>query len=209
MAGSVQISSSVFQLNFSAKLKVSAPKSATTQSRQTLAAISPKHYIKLNFRILTFLFSFLILSCNEKKNEKTIDNQSINWEEIEINTRTEKINISKFSDSAEYIQDLNNIAFKILNEDGTVTKEEIIRKKIVFTKSEKDSLVKYIYNSVTNPKFSNVLATDYAGTVQLTLSTGTTKLVCEYHSVGDWSIVSDNTRKIYELLSKKVRISKS
>jgi hypothetical protein len=37
MAGSVQISSSVFQLNFSAKLKVSAPKSATTQSRQTLA----------------------------------------------------------------------------------------------------------------------------------------------------------------------------
>lgn len=38
MAGLVRNSSSVFQLNFSAKLKVSAPKSATTQSRQTLQA---------------------------------------------------------------------------------------------------------------------------------------------------------------------------
>lgn len=175
----------------------------------SLAVISQKHCFKLNIKISTFFIAFIFLSCNEKKNHKTIDNEIITWEEIEINTKTEKIKISKFSDSAEYIRDLNNVAFKILNEDGTFTKEEIISKKIAFTKSEKDSLVKYIYNSATKPKFTNAFATDFAGTVQLIYSTGTTRLICEYHSVGDWSIVSDETRKIYELISRKVKISKS
>ncbi|MCO4304994.1 hypothetical protein [Riemerella anatipestifer] len=165
--------------------------------------------MKLKFRILLIFFAFTILSCkNEKRLEKT-EILSNNWEELEINTRIEKIVISKFSDSAEYERNPNNIAFKILREDGKVDVEKIVRKKIYFSKSEKDSLTKYIYESVTKPKFTNILATDHAGSVILKYDTGNTKLICEYHSVGDWSAVSDITKKIYEMLSKKVEISKS
>ena len=58
MAGSVQISSSVFQLNFSAKLNVSAPKSATTQSRQTLAETFEKlgEFNNLMQQMINFIF---------------------------------------------------------------------------------------------------------------------------------------------------------
>lgn len=165
--------------------------------------------MKLNFKILLLLIVFLVISCNQKNNENKAEFNHDNWDELEIKTRTEKIIISKFSDTANYEQDLNNNAFKILPEIGKIVKEKIIKKKIIFTKPEKDSLAKYIYQSVTNPKFTNVLATDYAGTVKFKYDTGTTKLTCEYNSVGDWSIVSSETRKIYELIRKKVQIMKS
>lgn len=150
-----------------------------------------------------------IISCAKEKNTENEENLNIRWEELEINTRIEKITISRFSDSADYVRNPNNIAFKILREDGKVDIEKIEQKKIYFSKSEKDSLAKLIFESVTDPKFTNVLATDYAGSVILKYDTGNTKLICEYNSVGDWSSVSDITKKIYEILSKKVEISKS
>ena len=165
--------------------------------------------MKLNLKTLTLFFLLTIFSCKEKQNVKSEDNLNNNWEELEISTRTEKIIISKFSDSAKYEQNLNNIAFKILPEDGKIIEEEIVKKNINFTKSEKDSLAKYIYESVTEPKFTDILATDYAGSVSLKYNTGNVKLICEYNSVGDWSVVSDATKKIYKLISKKVEISKS
>ena len=163
--------------------------------------------MKLNLKILVIPISFAILSC--KQNEKTIETLHNNWEKIEINTRTEKLLISKFSDSAEYEQNPNDIAFKILPEDGKIAKEEIVKKKVYFTKSEKDSLAKYIYESVTKPKFTNALATDYAGRVTLRYDTGNMKLTCEYDSVGDWSLVSEQTKKIYDMISNKIKISKN
>jgi hypothetical protein len=165
--------------------------------------------MKLNLKILTLFFLLTILSCKEKQNVKSEDDLNNNWEELEISTRTEKIIISKFSDSAKYEQNLNNIAFKILPEDGKIEEEEIVKKNIYFTKSEKDSLAKYIYESITEPKFTDILATEYAGSVSLKYNTGGAKLICEYNSVGDWSVVSDTTKKIYKLISKKAEISKS
>lgn len=165
--------------------------------------------MKLNLRIIILIFSSSIMSCKQKQNEKIINNTPNNWEEIEVNTRTEKLKISKFSDSAEYENNPNNITFKILPEDGKIIEEKIIRKKIYFSKSEKDSLAKYVYESVTNPKFTDVFATELAGSVIFIYDTGKTKLICENESVGDWSILSESTKKIYELISKKVEISKN
>ena len=149
------------------------------------------------------------MSCKQKQNEKIKNNTPNNWEEIEVNTRIEKLKISKFSDSAEYENNPNNITFRILPEDGKIIEEKIIRKKIYFSKSEKDSLAKYVYESVTNPKFTDVFATELAGSVIFIYNTGKTKLICENESVGDWSILSESTKKIYELISKKVEITKN
>ena len=165
--------------------------------------------MRLKIRILIILFALTLLSCNKEKKIEIAENLNPRWEELEINTRIEKIVISRFSDSAEYERNSNSIAFKILPEDGKIIEEEIVRKKIYFSKSEKDTLAKYIFESVTQPKFTNIIATEKAGSVILRYDTGNTKLICEYNSVGDWSAVSDVTRKIYELLSKKIEITKS
>jgi uncharacterized protein YfkK (UPF0435 family) len=165
----------------------------------------------MNSKIKTMVVVLILslLSCTKEKNTKIADNSNQRWEELEINTRIEKITISRFSDSADYISNPNNIAFKILREDEKFDIEKIVRKKIYFSKSEKDSLAKFIFKSVTKPKFTNTLATEFAGSVILKYDTGNTILICEYNSVGDWSSVSDITKKIYDLLSKKVEISKS
>lgn len=165
----------------------------------------------MNSKIKTMIVVLLLslLSCTKEKNIKSAENLNHRWEELEINTRIEKITISRFSDSADYVSNPNNIAFKILREDGKFDVEKIVQKKIYFSKSEKDSLAKFIFESVTKPKFTNTLATEYAGSVILKYNTGNTKLICEYNSVGDWSSVSDITKKIYDLLSKKVEISKN
>ncbi|MEJ8598735.1 hypothetical protein JSO62_08570, partial [Riemerella anatipestifer] len=104
------------------------------KAAEPLPAIYQKSRMKLKFRILLIFFAFTILSCkNEKRLEKT-EILSNNWEELEINTRIEKIVISKFSDSAEYERNPNNIAFKILREDGKVDVEKIVQKKNLFLK---------------------------------------------------------------------------
>ncbi|GGG65895.1 hypothetical protein [Epilithonimonas arachidiradicis] len=161
-------------------------------------------YTKLSILLL----AFTILSCDKKQDPKAIDfiNQ---WEKLEIKTHTEKIIISKFSDSAKYEQNLNNIVFQILPEDGKLVEEKIVRKNIYFTKGERDSLAKYIYESVTKPKFTSIIATEYSGSVSLNYDTGSLRLICEYNSTGNWSAVSDETKKIYTILSKKVEISKN
>lgn len=152
----------------------------------------------------------LFISCS-KKQEPVLTDQYKKWETLEIKTRFQTLTISKFSDSADYYNMINsNKEFKIIPESTPekTDPEQPEHKIILFTKAEKDSLSKYIYESVTQPKFTNVLATDYAGGVILRFDRENMNLMCEYNSVGDWTTVSENTEKIYNLISKKVEISK-
>lgn len=154
---------------------------------------------------LVIISLFLFISCS-KKQEPLLTDPYKKWETLEIKTRFQTLTISKFSDSADYYNIIvGNKEFKIIPES---TPEKIEPEKIFFTQAEKDSLSKYIYESVTQPKFTNVLATDYAGGVILRFDRENMNLTCEYNSVGDWTTVSENTEKIYNLISKKVEISK-
>lgn len=162
---------------------------------------------------LLLLSLILCISCS-KKQKKTVTEPKRNWATLEIKTRYQTLTISKFSDSAEYsyVTDskgkLKTLTEPKFQKEEKEENEKMEMRKILFTKAEKDSLGKYIYKSVTQPKFTNVLATDYVGNVVLRLGTGNMNLVCEYYSVGDWTEVSENTKKIYDLISKKIEISK-
>ncbi|KFF24137.1 hypothetical protein [Chryseobacterium vrystaatense] len=160
--------------------------------------------------IKLLLLSLILCTSCSKKQKNTVREPYRNWGTLEIKTRYQTLTISKFSDSAEYYYITDSKGeFKTFTEpkyQAENDKQE--KKKIFFTKAEKDSLSKYIYESVTQPKFTNVLATDYVGNVVLKLDTGNMNLVCEYYSVGDWTTVSENTKKIYDLISKKIKISK-
>lgn len=157
----------------------------------------------MNFKL--FFLLLFIISCS-KKIENAQDKKFYqDWENLEIKTDRQTITISKLSDSMNYENVIYTKEYYDIPPQYKI--EKVQKYKIYITKAEKDSLAKYIYESVTNPKFTNVLATDYVGNVKLMFGKENMNLVCEYKSVGNWTEVSQNTRKIYELIKVKAEIS--
>ncbi len=157
------------------------------------------------------LFSFLILfSC--EKSEKIaprIENSKIKefqiWKTLEIKTRYQTLTIFNSADSADY----ENVTYDdgIYDIPPKYDNKKVENRKIYFSETEKDSLAKFIYSSVTTPKFTNKFVTDYVGNVKLKFSKINMSLVCEYQSVGNWNEVSENTKKIYDIIQSKAQFS--
>jgi hypothetical protein len=145
------------------------------------------------------------MSCSKKIENTSDKNFYQDWENLEIKTDRQTITISKLSDSMEYENIIYAKEFYDIPPQYKV--EKVQKYKIHVTDGEKDSLAKYIYESVTDPKFTNNLSTDYVGNVKLKFGKENMNLVCEYKSVGNWTEVSENTRKIYKLIKAKGEIS--
>lgn len=157
----------------------------------------------MNFKLIILLI--FIISCSKKIENISNRNFYQNWENLEIKTDRQTIIISKLSDSMEYENIIYTKGF--YNTPPQYKIEKVQKNKMHITNAEKDSLAKYIYASVTDPKFTNNLATDYVGNIKLKFSKENMNLVCEYKSVGNWTEVSENTRKIYNLIKAKGEIS--
>lgn len=160
----------------------------------------------MKFKLFCVIILSMIFSCKNEK-IKTVPNDDYNrWDELEIETRYQTITIFKFSDSAEFINvKYDNGIYEI---PPKYNNKKIEKKIILFTKPERDSLSKYIFQSVTKPTFTNKLATDYVGNVSLKFGRENMSLICEYRSVGDWTEISEETLKIFNLINSKVEISK-
>lgn len=151
---------------------------------------------------LVLMLGFL-LSCT-KQQEMKIRNDP--WEKLQVNTDFQKITIDRHSDSAEVVniiwnKEIYNIPPKYIVEDTVTT-------KIYLSRIEKDSLKNWIRSSIVNPQFTDLYATDYVGNVELKYIDRGTTLSCTYNSVGEWDKVSENTKKIYNLLSSKTKLSR-
>lgn len=151
---------------------------------------------------LVLMLGFL-LSCT-KQPEKKIRNDP--WKKLQVNTDFQKITIDRHSDSAEVVniiwnKEIYNIPPKYIVEDTVTT-------KIYLSRTEKDSLKNWIRSSILNPQFTDLYATDYVGNVELKYIDRGTTLNCTYNSVGEWDKVSQNTKKIYDLLSSKTKLSR-
>ncbi|MGI9652572.1 hypothetical protein [Chryseobacterium sp. RLHN22] len=157
----------------------------------------------MNFKLIIPLI--FIISCSKKIENAPDKNFYQNWENLEIKTDRQTITVFKLSDSMEYENIIYTKEFYDIPPQYKIKKVQ--KYKMHVTNAEKDSLAKYIYASVTDPKFINNLATDYVGNVKLKFSKENMNLVCEYKSVGNWTEVSENTRKIYKLIKAKGEIS--
>lgn len=160
------------------------------------------NYIK---QLLMVSFFCFLLSCNfSKKGQKP---EPVYWDDIEINTETQKVIICKGSDTASFEEAI----YKNINGAGISAKyklDTIQRKTFSLTASERDSIYKYTYQVITKPVFTDKHATCYAGYVLIKLRDRQTTLMCEYKSVGEWSTVTNETKKIYDILSTKINIGK-
>lgn len=154
---------------------------------------------------LLMLSFFCLISCNFSKKEQK--DKPVYWDDIEINTKTQKFIIYKESDTASFEEAI----YKNISGKGISAKyklDTIHRKTFSLTASERDSIYKYTYQVITKPVFTDKHATCYAGYVLIKLRERQTTLMCEYKSVGEWSTVTNETKKIYDILSSKINISK-
>jgi hypothetical protein len=144
-----------------------------------------------------------LLSC-AKQPEKKIESDT--WEKLQVITLFQKITIENNSDSSE----VDNIVWnkQIYNIRPKYIIEDTIKTKIYLNKLEKDSLKTWIKSSILKPEFTDLNASDYIGNVELKYIDRNTTLSCKYYSVGEWNKVSENTKKIYNLLNSKTELSK-
>lgn len=128
-----------------------------------------------------------------------------NWEKFSITTKFQKIVIENHFDSIYFEKRIYKPGFG--EAPPKYELEKIERGIVNLTKQEKDSLIYHIHNTINNPTFTDVFATDYVGNVLFTMERHNMKLMCQYNSVGDWTIISDDTKKIHEILNKKIELS--
>lgn len=154
---------------------------------------------------LLILFLLGFLSCNFSEKKKKFE--TVYWDEIEVNTKTQRVVIYKESDTASF----EAAFYKKTSSKGISANyilDSIQKKTFSLTTSERDSIYKYTYRIITKPVFTDKHATCYAGYVLIKLRDRQTTLMCEYKSVGEWSTVTNETKKVYDILSSKINISK-
>ena len=85
--------------------------------------------------------------------------------------------------------------------------DHIEKGTIILGKSERDRLISHVVNIITKPTITDIHATDYVGNVKFVLDRHNMKISCQYNSVGDWTKLSNDTKQLYELLTKKIKLS--
>ncbi len=144
-----------------------------------------------------------MISCQKEK-QKEIPKEK-NWENIELITKRQKITVYKFADTASVEKQIYK---KVSGEfiSAVYKFEKVERKNFKINKSERDSLYNYVFKLLTKPTFTDKAATDYAGYIMIKLKDRNTTLMCEYQSVGEWSTISAETKKIYKLINPKAEL---
>lgn len=147
----------------------------------------------------------LLYSCDTKQKSTEENAISNNWESFIVETKFQKIEIKNYSDSIYY----TNRIYKdgLDNIPPKYELDKIESGTILLTEQQKDSLIFHIKNTITNPTFTNAFVTDYVGNVSFSLNKNNMKLICQYNAVGDWTTVSNDTKRIYELINKHIKVS--
>ncbi len=149
----------------------------------------------------------IIFSCNDsKKNSSKIDKQEPKWDKITLRSDFQSINI--YSDRDSIISNTWELKDS-LGEPGEVWHIQTNKKqeRIYLEPTSKDTIHSLVMDMITKPVFTNQSASCYVGNIRICVQSDNTELCCRYSSVGDWTTVSENTRKLYTILSSKTRIS--
>ena len=161
-------------------------------------------------KYLFFIFPVILIfvSCNDvKKEDKEILNKVPNWNIITLKSDLQSIKIHFEFDS------LISTSWRLkdsLSEQGerywirTEIKQEI---KYLDPKC-KDSLYLLVKNLITNPVYTDQSASCYVGSLNACIQSQNTEICCNYSSVGNWTTISESTKKIYQILSRKIKVSK-
>lgn len=157
--------------------------------------------------IIVLISSMTIFSCNDsKKNVSKIDKQKLKWDRITFRTDFQSIDI--YADRDTIISNTWGLKDSLVK-PGEVWHMPTNKKqeRLYLEPASKDTIHSLVMDMITKPVFTDQSVTCYAGNIRICVQTDNTELCCRYSSVGDWTTVSANTRKLYTILSGKTRIS--
>ena len=163
--------------------------------------------------ILTYRFIILIfasfISCNDNsENSIKESNKIIKWSSISLQSDFQRIVIYYEKDSIfSRTWKVKDSADKFDECRSYKVRYDFKNEKTYIESENKDTLASCIMDMVTNPVFTNQSATCYAGSLEACIKSDNTELCCNYYSIGVWNTISDNTKKIYTILSRKLKIS--
>ncbi len=159
--------------------------------------------------IIILVSSLTIFSCNDsKKNASKIgkQQQQLKWDKITLRTDFQSIEI--YADRDTIISNTWGLKDSLVKSDEvwhipTNKKQE----RIYLEPSSKDTIYYLVMDMITKPVFTDQSATCYAGNIKICIQSDNTELCCRYSSVGDWTTISGNTKKLFAILNGKTKIS--
>ena len=141
------------------------------------------------------IFCIIAQSCSQKKENTNKNLRDYCTIIFESNKKSIYVTYD-YSFSEEWVKQKNG-------------KYEKVQKKLNFTKKECDSLGKYAYRIIHNPTLSNTTLTCGAGeNITIEISYCSTSISCKYSSIDSWSKLSNDNRKLYNILNSKTVIPK-
>jgi hypothetical protein len=86
------------------------------------------------------------------------------------------------------------------------TKVKVDTFKVYFTKTEKDTIFSLVEDLILHPAKTNKFCTEYVGSLDLIIVYGEQfKQRGEYSSVCDWNILSDKTKRLHDILRRRIK----
>ena len=77
--------------------------------------------------------------------------------------------------------------------------------KVWFTKSEKDTLAYLTKDIILHPVGKTGFCTEFVGSIAMKIYYGQFKLSGEYNSVCDWTLLSDQTKQLNNILQRQMK----
>ena len=160
------------------------------------------------YLFLIFPVLLIFVSCNDvKKEDAEILNKAPNWNVITLKSDLQSIKIHFEYDS------LISTSWRLkdsLSEQGERYRfrTEIKQEVIYLDPKCKDSLYLLVKDLISNPVYTDQSATCYVGSLNACIQSQNTEICCNYSSVGNWTTISESTKKIYQILSRKIKVNK-
>ncbi len=161
-------------------------------------------------KYLFFIFPVILVfvSCKDGKKEGVeIVNKAPYWNKISLKSDLQSIKIFFEFDS------LISTSWQLkdsLSEQGERyrIRTEIKQEVIYLDPKCKDSLYLLVKDLISNPVYTDQSATCYVGSLNACIQSQNTEICCNYSSVGNWTTISESTKKIYQILSRKIKVNK-
>jgi len=156
-------------------------------------------------KLLLILYLLHNYSCNESEDYTKNHSRNLNnyvYNKIIIETDFNEIEIS--NNGSCYIK---YFEFHAKDGGGFIGDFRLIGDTtIVLSLKERDSIYSYVRSFFHQLKGYKRKTSCYVGNLKITLIIENSEYCCYFSSIGEWDKLDDNTRKIYNLLSSRVKI---
>jgi hypothetical protein len=151
------------------------------------------------------ILTFFSIGCkNFTRNDNNLDFNYWNW--VVISPENHNINIFYDSDTASIVTwDLKDTVNK--QQEQVQIKTNFNRKKFVLSKKERETIFLCTYKLTKDTVKPKDFCSDYCGHATFRIKSRQISLSSSFSSICNWSKISDETKQIYMILSRKIKVN--